>query len=55
VFGLKDQQPFNVTNVGQQSQDNEYDASPEKEAPDQHNALLSIFMTSKKEEADIKI
>jgi hypothetical protein len=41
--------------VGQQRRGNKYVASPEKEAPDQHNASLSIFMISKKEEADTKI
>ena len=41
-------------NVGQQKQDDKYVASHEKEVPDRHNVLLSIFMTLKKEEADTR-
>jgi hypothetical protein len=38
--------------VGQQRRGDKYDASPEKEGPDQLNASLSISMILKKEEAD---
>jgi hypothetical protein len=41
-------------NVGQQKQDDKHVASREKEVPNQHNVSLSIFMTSKKEEVDIR-